>query len=397
MKHDPQAHADRVRTLYPEYAETRPRDESGPGQPGIRLVGPDDEELPPSFADEAKQQHADALARGALDLSGAPTWFCPSLQKAVGPMLPGELHVVGAIPSNGKSAFLLTELDHLAKQRVPTLYFPLETGPVDMRREWAAWECGLDKRRVHRNQLDATERAALEGELARQMDDYAHIRFVKDPRVTTLRLRELVQRAVDEFGCRVAVIDHFHRLSFGEGNFRILVTEAVRVIRDLGREMSVVMLTAAQVAQSRDPLDRYLPPSLSRLKESGGIGEEANGVLMLSRLLGRRRVDYKLRKAVESGRTEKSLALPRVMRVTDRKHRIDDEALDTCLLLMVDNGKVREPHYGELEGLWQTARLHEEADAEAEKAGKQAGPVPVAEEPPPREPGEEDGQEGLPF
>jgi hypothetical protein len=83
-----------------------------------------------------------------------------------------------------------------------------------------------------------------------------------------------------------------------------------------------------------------MPPQVGRLKESAGIAEEADVVVMLSRRLrsGVSREDMRL---VETGhRSERDLSEPNVMSVTCRKHRLDDSARDRTILLSVNQGRL---------------------------------------------------------
>ena len=168
------------------------------------------------------------------------------------------------------------------------------------------------------------------------------VHFPPDRRINLPQLVEYVKRSVEEFQVQIVVIDHFHRMNFGgaSAHYRIQVQEAARELKDLARSFGVVVVASAQLNTDPHPLDRYYPPVLKRLKESSGLGEEANVVLMLSRRLREAPSPDKL-VAIRSGHIEiRDLEEPSLMVVTCRKSRLKDSARDRAVYLNVVNGRV---------------------------------------------------------
>jgi KaiC/GvpD/RAD55 family RecA-like ATPase len=306
----------------------------------------DEPEVPPDFAALAEAQAEAAIARGRLDLSTSPRWRWTDLHRMMGEMLPGDFWVVGSLMGNGKTALLMSQMDAFVDAGVTTLYLPLELNPADLRRRWAAWKLRLDPVAVARNHwhlLPEGAQDAHEAMIAEQAHD-PHVRFPDDRRPTLARLAYWIQHGVQQLGARIVVIDHFHRLDFGPAStqYRVQITDTVRALKDAAVRFGVVILASAQLNQSEiNPLDRYFPPQLRRLKESAGIGEEADAVLMLSRRL-RGVVDRDTAALIRAGlKSERDVAEPNVMTATCRKHRLDDAvAGDRSILLHVEQGRV---------------------------------------------------------
>lgn len=299
----------------------------------------------PSPEDLAEAQIAGARELLTRDLSRAPRWSWPDLDHVLGPMLPGDLVVAGALMGNGKSTLLMSQMDALAASKVPTLYVPLEVDPEVCRLRWAAWKLELDVRHVVRqdwSRLPEGSKEAVDGVLEEQVAN-PYIHFATPKRMDWPAIVRWCKWAKDRAGARIVMVDHFHRLSFG-GNaqsMRVDVTEMARKIKDLGRELGLVMLCAAQLNRASDPIDQFTPPSLARLKESAGIGEEADVVVMLSRRL-KAELPKQWAQDLRLGRlTERDIVEPSTMAVTCRKHRLDDSALNKSMYLTVDNGKLR--------------------------------------------------------
>lgn len=320
-----------------------------PARGGLSIVRDDE---PPTEPDAfptpdtlAAEQVAAAKTLLSRDLSRAPQWAFMDLAGLVGPMLPGDFIVVGSLMGNGKSTLLMSQMDAFAAARMPTAYFPLEIDAEVCRVRWAAWKLQLDVRHVIRQdwaKLPEGARESVEGVLDEQ-EKGGLIHFPPPKRLTLPKLVQWCRWAKDH-GCRVVMLDHLHRLDFGTdaANHRVTVTEVVRRLKDVARELELVLIAAAQLNRSNDIVDAYTPPTLARLKESAGIAEEADVALMLSRRLKSRLPDKWQSKLRIGHLNETDLAEPGVMAVTCRKHRLDDSALNHTVLLTVANGKLRD-------------------------------------------------------
>jgi len=315
---------------------------SAAARPILQLVDGEKDRIAPADA-VAAEQIAGAQRILARDVSLAPRWAWADLDTLTGPMLPGDLVVVGSLMGNGKSTLLMSQMDAFADVRVPTLYFPLEVDPEVCRLGWAAWRLELPRPAVMRQDWEALPEGAQEAVrlILEEQKTNAFIHFATPKRVTLDGMLKWCQWARREFDCRVVMLDHLHRMDFGPGpNHRVTVTDAIRKLKDVARELGIVVIAAAQLNRSSDPIDAYSPPLLARLKESAGIAEEADVVLMLSRKL-RRDMPDGWQQDLRTGRiTENDLADRGVMVVTCRKHRLDDEALNGRVVLGVANGRV---------------------------------------------------------
>jgi len=306
----------------------------------------------PAPAEVAATQIEESRALLSRDIANAPRWSWPDLDEVTGPMLPGDLVVVGSLMGNGKSTLLMSQMDAFARDQTPTLYIPLEVDPSVCRVRWAAWRLGIDVRAAVRQEWDKLgegSREALELTLEEQ-EKNPMVHFAPPKRITLGSMIEWCKWGREQFGCRVVMLDHIHRMDFGTdaANHRVTVTDVVRRLKDMARDLGLVLIAAAQLNRSSDPVDQYAPPQLSRLKESAGIGEEADVVLMLSRRL-KPDLPKQWQNDLKLGRlNEREIFVPNTMVVTCRKHRLDDDAMNARVLLQVQNGRVEaKPHWWE--------------------------------------------------
>lgn len=278
------------------------------------------------------------------DLSKAPRWAWSYLDLLTGPMLPGELVIVGSLMGNGKSTLLMSQMDAFAFANIPTLYFPLEVDPEICRVRWASWRLDLPSKHVVRQEWGALGHGA-QGAVDRVLEEQKSnpcIHFATPKRITLGGLVKWCQWARREFDAKVVMLDHFHRMDVGVAsqNHRVALTDVVRQLKDVARDLGLVLIAAAQLNRSSDPIDAYTPPLLSRLKETSALGEEADVVLMLSRKL-RRDLPDSWQQMLRVGQlTEPELAEANRMVVTCRKHRLDESAMNGRVVLTVDRGRV---------------------------------------------------------
>jgi replicative DNA helicase len=237
----------------------------------------------------------------------------------------------------------MSQMEAFAEAGQPTLYFPLEIDPEVCRLHWAAWRLAINRAAVVRQEWDLLGRGAERAvhDVLAEQENSPMIHFATPKRVTLKTLKEWCTWARREFDARVVMLDHLHRMEVEAGsNHRVAVTDAIRGIKDMGRELGLVIVAAAQLNRSSDPIDPYTAPVLSRLKETAAIEEEADVVLMLSRKL-RRDLPDGWQNDLKLGRiSERELADGNVMVVTCRKHRLDDDARDARVLLAIENGRV---------------------------------------------------------
>lgn len=290
----------------------------------------------------AQKQQAEALARAAIDYSAAPKWPWPSLNELVGPLLAGDLWVVGARPACGKTTFLLNVVQHFTETRMPWLYIGMEMGPEQLRRKWAAFRLGFHAKSVLRNDWNALPdgaREAIDRDVIEQTTALADVAHFADARRVTPEQMAQWMDASARWGCKTVILDHIHQVKFGsEGtNLTHEMGEAVRAFKERAVKLGIVVIIAAQMNRpERELLADYVPPPLSALKQTGALEEVADVGIILHKALKRTATAADI-KAVRQGTLDADLVIERnVMGVRCGKHRIDGEAIDRTAWLVVD-------------------------------------------------------------
>ena len=287
----------------------------------------------------ATKQRDAAIARGQVDVSTAATWRWDGVRDLVGPLLPGELVVIGARAGCGKTTFLLNQVEHLTTSGVPWLYIGQEMAPEQLRRKWAALRLGLDAPAVLRNEwnrLPLGAQAAVDADVLKQTTELVKVAHFADARrVDVAQVQKWTKLAVAR-GCRVIVLDHIHRMSFTTDGRTLTheMAEAVRSFKEAAVRHNITVLVAAQLNRPEREgalLSDYLPPPLTALKQTGALEEEADTVLLLHKALKRTATGADLRAVKQGVRPAADVIEPNVMAVRVGKHRLDGAAVDRSM------------------------------------------------------------------
>jgi len=178
-------------------------------------------------------------------------------------------------------------------------------------------------------------------------------------RVDVEQMRKWVGFALSR-ECRVIVLDHIHRMSFGPDakNLTHDMAEAVRTAKELAVKHSITMILAAQLNRpDRDAalLGDYMPPPVSAFKQTGALEEEADVALLLHKALKRGASAADVRGVRQGQRPMVDVVEQNVMAIRVGKHRLDGGAVDHTEWLVVD-------HIGRLTeraASWQTQAVEE--------------------------------------
>ena len=291
----------------------------------------------------ADQVH-DVVAWMHRDTSGDVAWPWRSLNSLIGPMVPGEMHFVGALTGNGKSSVLMSLMDQLLQQGIGVLYLPLELPPRACRMRWAAWRLGLPYGPAYRGQWELLQPDTRE-RLIRQAeaDALLPVSFCPERRLTPGAIERWATAAMSQFGAKVLIVDHLHRLDAGDVRFlRQNLADSVRMLSDMTQALKIVTCAALQLNRTGDPLDDFVPPTLDRIRETSAIADEATTVTMLSRQLSSDADPGMIANARRDKIVPPALMEPHAIRLTCRKDRVGD-ARGRGVTLRIDDGRVTEP------------------------------------------------------
>jgi len=220
------------------------------------------------------------------DLTGLPSGFM-DLDDMLGGFNPGELTVIAARPSMGKTAFALNLMEHAATHRPQhfdhepsILFFSLEMGRLSIVQRMLSSRARVDAHKMRTGKIDPASFADLThaaGDLQK-----THL-FVDDtPGLSIMAVRSRARRLKHQHGLDMIVLDYLQLMSAKAESRQQEISLISRSLKELARELEVPILALSQLSRSVESREDKRP-QLSDLRESGSIEQDADVVLMLYR------------------------------------------------------------------------------------------------------------------
>ncbi len=199
-------------------------------------------------------------------------------------MRPGELIVIGARPSIGKTLLGLRLARHAARNGHSALVMALEMSRDELMDRVVSAECRIrhDSIRAHELTKDDQDRLVRRWDQLKSMPLY-----IEDPSEATMsEIKGLAREYHRRHQIELLVIDYLGLVTPDAGGADATrerqVAEMSRAAKQLAKELGIVVVLVHQV--NRNPSNRSDPtPQLSDLRESGAIEADANQVWLLHR------------------------------------------------------------------------------------------------------------------
>lgn len=223
----------------------------------------------------------DKRSGNASVVTGLPTGFM-EMDELTSGLQPGEMIVVAARPSMGKTALGLNIAEHIgADNHIPVAIFSLEMGSQQLAERMLCGRGHIDSHRLRQGILTESEYEKLwltSGPLSE-----API-FVDDtPSLTPLELRAKARRLKLQYDIQAVVIDYLQLMHVPGAESRQLEVGIIsRHLKALARELSVPVVVMSQLNRSPEGREGHRP-RMSDLRESGNIEQDADVVMLLHR------------------------------------------------------------------------------------------------------------------
>lgn len=217
----------------------------------------------------------DRLA-GAMPRNAISTGY-DALDEMTGGMGEGQLWVIGARPSNGKTAFAGNLAANLAKAQIPTAFFSAEMIAAEVATRLLSAESGVDGLKISGASLTGNDMRRMAVAVA----DMTKWPMMIDDR-PNMRLIDIeigCRRMTRDHGTRVAFVDYLQLLREEEGsrNREDAVRRLSNGLKAIAKDLGLTMVVLAQLNRDADG-----EPKLKHLRDSGSIEQDADCVALLS-------------------------------------------------------------------------------------------------------------------
>ena len=196
---------------------------------------------------------------------------------------PGDLVVLAARPSMGKTALALNILERAALEKDKTiLLFSLEMPADQIIMRLLASHSQVRHDALRRGRLDATSRERLT--LSAGQISAAKIYIDDSSQPSLAEIRAKARRLIrEEGGLDLIIVDYLQLLSLPRVESRQQEISTIsRNLKSIARDLQVPVLTLAQLNRAAEKRDSHRP-LLSDLRESGAIEQDADMVALLFR------------------------------------------------------------------------------------------------------------------
>ncbi len=194
----------------------------------------------------------------------------------------GEMIIVAARPSMGKTAFAMNVMEHIsADNRLPCAVFSLEMSKQQLAQRMLCSRGQIDAHKLRKGLLQSHEYAHLAnvvGELAKApmwVDDSAGL--------TIMELRAKARRLKLQHDVKCIMIDYMQLMDNpGVESRQQQISEISRGIKAIARELNVPVICLSQLNRASEGRDGHRP-RMSDLRESGSIEQDADVIALLHR------------------------------------------------------------------------------------------------------------------
>lgn len=213
-------------------------------------------------------------------ITGLATHF-RELDEMTSGLQPGEMIIVAARPSMGKTSFALNVAENVALMGTPVGVFSLEMGKQQLAERLLSSRSEVDSHKLRRNMIskhDYHRIATAVGQLSE-----APIFIDDTPGLSVLELRAKARRMVAKHQVKIIVVDYLQlMMGMTRESRQQEVAEISRGVKSLARELNIPVICLSQLNRAAENREDHRP-RMADLRESGSIEQDADVVMMLHR------------------------------------------------------------------------------------------------------------------
>jgi len=204
-----------------------------------------------------------------------------NLDGKIGGFKPGDMAILAARPSMGKTALALNIAQNIGETGKNVAIFSLEMSKEQLTDRLICATMGVDNWKLSKGLLEDEEFMRMGDALERLSK--ANIYIDDSPMGNLLEIKSKARRLKIESGLDFLVIDYLQLMGGGNPMNRVQeISDISRGIKSLARELQVPILALSQLSRAVESRTTK-EPILSDLRESGSIEQDADVVMMIYR------------------------------------------------------------------------------------------------------------------
>lgn len=215
-------------------------------------------------------------------ISGTPTGFT-ELDELTSGLQAGELVIIAARPSMGKTAFALNIAEHVAvDEGIGAFFVSLEQSKLELVERLLCSRARVDGHKLRTGRIGRTEIQSLTE--ACDVLRPAPLYIDDTPGRDLLQISANARRLMLRHEVRIVIIDYLQLVEPDNKreNRQEQIAAISRRLKNLARELKVPIIALAQLNRAVEAREGHRP-RLADLRESGAIEQDADVVMMLHR------------------------------------------------------------------------------------------------------------------
>jgi replicative DNA helicase len=246
--------------------------------------------MPWSAAVKETMRHVETILTSRRGVQGLSTGF-GNLDHILLGLRPGEMIVLAARPSMGKTSLAMNIAEHVAlgvgdpdSRGHAVGVFSLEMSHESLVMRMLCSHAGVRSRRIMEGFLSKEDHAKLAnaadvlGKAAIYLDDTGALDI--------LELRARARRMHKKYGVGMILIDYLqllHSKEYARQGKQVETADISGHLKAMAKEIKVPVFVLSQLSRAPEQRDKSGKPKLSDLRDSGAIEQDADVVLMLRR------------------------------------------------------------------------------------------------------------------
>ncbi|PWN06357.1 replicative DNA helicase [Rhodohalobacter mucosus] len=228
----------------------------------------------------------DELRRNPTDITGVVSSL--DTDKLTGGWQPGELIIIAARPSMGKTAFMLTCARNALARNESNIngvaIFSLEMSNEALTKRLLTMEARVNALDATRGRLDDIQMKSL----YRAAENLSSLKIILDdtPSISISELRSKCRRIKSEHDVGLIVVDYLQLMQAGSDevyNREQEIAAISRGLKSIAKELNIPVIVLSQLSRAVEQRGGDKRPQLSDLRESGSIEQDADLVIFLYR------------------------------------------------------------------------------------------------------------------
>lgn len=227
-------------------------------------------------------ERIDAVRRNPIGAAGLPTGF-RGFDKATSGLGAGDLMILAARPSMGKTTLAMNIAEHVAFERKQGVaVFSMEMSAEQLGFRVISSRSGVALGSLRSGDLNDTEMDALTWTIGRLRD--APLFIDETGGLSPMDLRAKARRLKMRENIQLLVVDYIQLMQVpGKGDNRVQeISEISRQLKALAKELAIPIIALSQLNRGVEQRDNKRP-RMSDLRESGGIEQDADLVVFIYR------------------------------------------------------------------------------------------------------------------